>query len=116
MQERTDYHLIELRRPDHGWNELQALSAKARSAAERINSDEMPVRFLRSIFVPDDEACFHLFKGTAAAVAETLSLAEIPSAREAVRSEAHGRRPRSARNRAETKPLGKPPFNPRRTG
>jgi hypothetical protein len=60
MQEGTDYHLIELRRPDHGWNELQALSAKARSAAERVNSDELPVRFLRSIFVPDDETCFVL--------------------------------------------------------
>ena len=82
MQERTDYHLIELRRPDHGWDELQALSARARSAAERVNSDELPVRFLRSIFVPDDETCFHLFEGTAAAVAETLSRAEIASGHE----------------------------------
>jgi hypothetical protein len=77
MHERTDYHLIELHRPDHGWNELQALSAKARSAAERVNSDELPVRFLRSIFVPDDETCFHLFEGTAAAVAEAVSQAGI---------------------------------------
>ena len=82
MQERTDYHLIELRRPDHGWDELQALSARARSAAERVNSEETPVRFLRSIFVPDDETCFHLFEGTAAAVAETLSRADITSDRE----------------------------------
>ena len=79
MQDRTDYHLIELRRPDHGWDELQALSARARTAAERVNSDELPVRFLRSIFVPDDETCFHLFEGTAAAVAEALSRAEIAS-------------------------------------
>lgn len=79
MQEGTDYHLIELHRPDHGWNELQALSARARSAAERVNSEETPVRFLRSIFVPDDETCFHLFEGTAAAVAATLSQAEIAS-------------------------------------
>ena len=79
MQERTDYHLIELHRPDDGWGELQALSARARSAAERVNCDETPVRFLRSIFVPDDETCFYLFEGTAAAVAETLSRAEIAS-------------------------------------
>ena len=79
MQEGTDYHLIELRRPDHGWHELQALSARARSAAERVNSDELPVRFLRAIFIPDDETCFHLFEGTAAAVAATLSQAEIAS-------------------------------------
>ena len=82
MQERTDYHLIELRRPEDGWDELQALSARARSAAERVNSEETPVRFLRSIFVPDDETCFHLFEGTAAAVAETLSRADITSDRE----------------------------------
>ena len=83
MQEGSDYHLIELRRPDHGWYELQALSARARTAAERVNSDQLPVRFLRSIFVPDDETCFHLFEGTAAAVAETLIRAEIASSHEA---------------------------------
>ena len=82
MQERTDYHLIELRRPEHGWDELQALTARARSAAQRVNSAETPVRFLRSIFVPEDETCFHLFEGTAAAVAETLSRADITSDRE----------------------------------
>jgi hypothetical protein len=82
VQERTDYHLIELHRPEDGWDELQALSARARSAAERVNSEETPVRFLRSIFVPDDEICFHLFEGTAAAVAETLSRADITSDRE----------------------------------
>lgn len=77
--QRKDYHLIELHRPEHGWDGLQALSARARSAAERVNSTETPVRFLRSIFVPDDQTCFHLFEGTAAAVAETLSRAEIAS-------------------------------------
>jgi hypothetical protein len=78
MQERTGYHLIELHRPEHGWDELQALSARARSAAERVNSDGMPVRFLRSIFVPDVGTCFHLFQGTAAAVAEAVSAADLP--------------------------------------
>lgn len=78
MQERTGYHLIELHRPEYGWGELQALSARARSAAERVNSEETPVRFLRSIFVPDVETCFHLFQGTAAAVAEAVSRAELP--------------------------------------
>ena len=76
MQERTGYHLVELHRPEHGWDELQALSANARSAAERVNSAETPVRFLRSIFVPDTETCFHLFEGTAAAVAEAVGRAE----------------------------------------
>ena len=79
MHEQTGYHLIELHRPEHGWDELQALSARARSAAERVNSEGTPVRFLRSIFVPDVETCFHLFEGTAAAVAEAVSSAQMPN-------------------------------------
>ena len=77
MQERAHYHFVELHRPELGWDELQALASKARAAAEQINSAETPVRFLRSIFVPDGETCFQLFEGTAAAVAEAASLAGI---------------------------------------
>lgn len=79
MQEGTGYHLIELRRPEDGWEELQDLSARARSAAERVNSEETPVRFLRSIFVPDVETCFHLFEGTATAVAEAVRRGQLTS-------------------------------------
>ena len=77
MQERAQYHFVELHRPELGWDELQALAAQARSAAEQVNSAETPVRFLRSIFVPDDATCFQLFEGTAAAVAEAASRAGI---------------------------------------
>ena len=72
------YHLVQLHRPQDGWGELQALAAQARSAAEQVNAEGAPVRFLRAIFVPDDEACFHLFKGTASAVAEASSRSLIP--------------------------------------
>ena len=71
------YHLVELHRPGDGWGELQAVAARARSAAEELSAEGTPVRFLRSIFVPDDETCFHLFEGTTAAVAEASSRAEI---------------------------------------
>ncbi len=69
------YHLVELHRPRDGCGELQAVAARA--AAEQLSTEGTPVRFLRSIFVPDDETCFHLFEGTAAAVAEASSRAEI---------------------------------------
>jgi hypothetical protein len=75
--DQSRYHFVELDRPEHGWEELQALATRARSAAEQVNSKETPVRFLRSIFVPDDETCFHLFEGTASAVAEAASRAGI---------------------------------------
>ena len=76
MQETAGYHFVELQRPEHGWSELQALADRARSAAEQVNSAEKPVRFLRSIYVPDNETCFQLFEGTRAAVAEAVSRAE----------------------------------------
>lgn len=78
MPEQSRYHLVTLRRPQGGWGELQAMSANARRASEQISSEGMPVRFLRSIFVPDDEACFHLFEGSATAVAEASARAGIP--------------------------------------
>ena len=76
----ASYHFVQLDRPEHGWDALQALATQARSAAEQVDSKETPVRFLRSIFVPDDETCFHLFEGTAAAVAEARGLMAAPAA------------------------------------
>lgn len=73
VQEQSRYHLVELHRPNDGWTELQALADRARTAAEQVNSADTPVRFVRSIFVPDDETCFQLFEGTPAAVAEAVS-------------------------------------------
>ena len=77
MQLSSRYHLVELDRPASGWSELEVLAARARSAAEQVNSAETPVRFLRTIFVPDDEKCFQLFEGTPAAVAEAVSRAHV---------------------------------------
>ena len=77
MPENARYHLVELQRPEHGWSALQELADRARSAAEQVNSAETPVRFLRSIYVPDRETCFQLFEGTAAAVAEAVGMADV---------------------------------------
>lgn len=82
MHDPTRYHLVELQRPEHGWRELQTLAARTRSAAEQVNSVETPVRFLRSIYVPDDGTCFQLFEGTPAAVAEVVSRAHDKQGRE----------------------------------
>lgn len=79
MPQSSRYHLIELHPPANGWTELEALAARARAAAEQVNSAETPVRFLRSIFVPDDETCFQLFEGTPAAVAAAVSRAKLES-------------------------------------
>lgn len=38
----------------------------ARRAAEELTREGADVRFLRSIFVPEDETCFYLFEATSA--------------------------------------------------
>jgi hypothetical protein len=41
-------------------------SEGARRAAEEMTREGTDVRFLRSIFVPEDETCFYLFEATSA--------------------------------------------------
>jgi len=67
----TSRFLVELARSPLGWSELQALTARARTAAEEVSRDGPSVRFLRAIFVPEDETCFFLYEGpNAGAVVE----------------------------------------------
>jgi hypothetical protein len=51
---------------------------RARRAAEELRTQGMSVRYVRSIFVPDDETCFHLYRASsAAAVREVASRAGL---------------------------------------
>jgi hypothetical protein len=61
-------YLVELHRPLSGWQELQGVTAQARAAAEQLSEEGTPVRFLRSIFVPEDDSCFFLYEGPSADV------------------------------------------------
>jgi hypothetical protein len=38
----------------------------ARLAAERLSLNGTPVRYLQSLFVPEDETCFHLYEAASA--------------------------------------------------
>jgi hypothetical protein len=58
-----DHYLVELERPAEGWPRLQQTVADARKAATAMRAEGVPVRFLRSIFVPEDDACFLLYEG-----------------------------------------------------
>jgi hypothetical protein len=89
------YHLVELQRPDDGWGELQALAARARTAAHSLSSEGTAVRFLRSIFVPESGCCFLLFQaesaedaGLAAARAD-LAVRDIAAVETAAHPEDH---------------------------
>lgn len=62
----------------------------ARSAAADVSRAGKQVRYLRSIFVPEDETCFHVFEAPSAkAVAEVVQWAGLSSDRivEAVEAE-----------------------------
>lgn len=43
--------------------DLAAIEARAQRAAAEFSTGHSPVQYLRSIFVPVDETCFHIFEG-----------------------------------------------------
>lgn len=47
---------------------LAKLVARLQVAAEAVSADGFRVRFLRTIHVPGDETCFHLFEAQSAEV------------------------------------------------
>jgi hypothetical protein len=59
---RLTRYLVELERPERGWGDLRDSVASAKAAAAALRKSDVPVRFLRSIFVPEDDACFFLFE------------------------------------------------------
>ena len=81
-------YLVELPRAGTGLDFPDALAARARLAAAELKREGMPVRFLRVIFVPEDETCFLLYEAASPeAAAEAAERAAIPVERvvEAVR-------------------------------
>ena len=63
---RLAYHTFQLARPAAGGSRLSQLNARARAACDELSRQGTRVRFLRSIFVPEDEACFHLYEAVSA--------------------------------------------------
>lgn len=58
--------LAELYVPDCGERERAALAARVRAAAEKLSREGIPVRHLRSAFVPSEETCFCFFEAASA--------------------------------------------------
>ena len=56
-------YLVELATPASGWQDLQQVTSLARTGAEEMCREGAAIRFLRSIFVPEDQSCFFLYEG-----------------------------------------------------
>jgi hypothetical protein len=70
--------LVELYLPRRGEAVLRDAAVRARIASEQVTSEGKQVRYLRTIFVPEDEICFHLYDAQSAdAVGEASLRARI---------------------------------------
>jgi hypothetical protein len=75
-------YLVEAYVPRSREQDARAAGRRVRVVAERLSSEGMPVRYVRTTFVPDDETCFHFFEATSEeAVGEVCRRAGIASAR-----------------------------------
>jgi hypothetical protein len=72
--------LVELK-ADDGFADIQAMSDRSRAACAQMRAEDFPVRFLRSLFVPEQGTCFLLFEADSApVVAEAARRAHVPKA------------------------------------
>lgn len=75
-------YLVETYMPRSDAQEARATGRRARGAAEDLSREGVPIRYVRTTFLPDDETCFHLFEASApAAVEEVSRRAELGRAR-----------------------------------
>jgi Protein of unknown function (DUF4242) len=65
-------YLVELYQPD-GPDIGPSGAESARAAAAALTRDGTEVRYLRSIFIPSDETCFHLFEAPSADAVDQVS-------------------------------------------
>lgn len=61
-------YLVELYVPRGAQARIADGATRARDAAEQLTREGTPVRYLRSLFVPEDETCFYLYEASSAEV------------------------------------------------
>lgn len=86
-------YLVELAAPPGGWETMQELTARARAGADALSARGPRVRFLRSIYVPEDGSCFFLYEAESSQLAgEAARQAELDvlTVGEALNRKEHG--------------------------
>jgi hypothetical protein len=75
-------YLVEVYLPRSRAREARATGHRARTAAEQLTREGVPIRYVRTTYLPDDETCLHLFEaGTPAVVEEASRRAALGRAR-----------------------------------
>ena len=67
-------YLVELYVPRRAQATLADAADRARLASEHLANEGKHVRYLRTIFIPQDEICFHLYEAQAADLVGEASL------------------------------------------
>jgi hypothetical protein len=74
----VERYVVELAAGDTSSEDIQSICARSRSACRDLSTTDAPLRFLRSVFVPEDGSCFLLFEAVSArAVLEASRLAGL---------------------------------------
>ena len=60
--------LLELYVPRADPEAVERGAQRSRRAAEELTREGTPIRYLRSIYVPEDETCFYLYEAASAEV------------------------------------------------
>jgi hypothetical protein len=65
-------YLVEAYLPRSRARDASASGRRARAAAEELSREGLPIRHVRTTFLPDDETCFHLVQASSAAAVDEL--------------------------------------------
>jgi len=55
-------YLVEVYLPRSRAHEARTSGHRARTAADKLNTEGLPIRYIRTTYLPDDETCFHHFE------------------------------------------------------
>jgi hypothetical protein len=67
-------YLVELYVPRRAQATIVDAADRARLASEQLTNEGKHVRYVRTIFLPQDEICFHLYEAQAADLVDEASL------------------------------------------
>ena len=66
-------YLIEVYLPRSRADDACVDGSRVRAAADELSREGVPVQYVRTMFVPDDETCFHLIDAPTLTAAEEVS-------------------------------------------